>query len=283
MTSTSFASFGVAAVLTLMTLPCRGQSSVEDSSVPEVIEDGGLSAELQYWMTVGAPKLRAGHTSTATEPANFDFPGRAKGGPGIELGIPAGKGNTLRFSFFRTQGAADTTATSNVDLLSVGYAPGDLLVTRYKMQNMKLSWEYLSYTFASSKIRFKTLYEVQYTSFDTSIDAPLKVISTDSSGNAVSNTGTGGKSLVYPTFGVGFEQALSPRFRWEAKTSGFGLPHLPAQWEEEASAAIRFGHVEVLVGERLFMIKTSPRTDMFFEQMVPGAYLGVRYYQGRSR
>ena len=196
----------------------------------------------------------------------------------MTFSIPAGKKNSLRFSYFRVQGSGDTVAATDLSLFSVGYTKGDRLYTKYKVQNVKVSWDFLSYTFHNN-IRFKTLWEAQATGFNTSVDSPLKP--TDSS--TVSYYGEGKKWLFYPTLGLGFEQAVSKNFRWEIKGSGFGLPKRGALADGEASAVFRLGKAEVLAGYKFFYVKTSPKSEFFFKQVLSGPYIGLRWYFERMK
>jgi hypothetical protein len=166
-------------------------------------------------------------------------------------------------------------------LFSVGYKAGDLLTTTYRLHNVKLSWDYLSYTFANG-MRLKTFWEGQITAIGTEIDAPLKPVEADSSGNVTSNMAVGSKWVALPTFGIGLGHAPSRHFRWEAKGSGFGIPGRSATWDVEASAVLRLGSVDLIGGHKTFFIRTSPREEAYFKQTLSGAYVGVRWYWDTS-
>jgi len=239
-----------------------------------------LSLELSYWLTRGTPRLFGGAADPSTLPGNLKYPGTSKAAPGVVISFPAGRHNTLRFSYFRTKGDGNTTATTSSTFFSTDYAPGDYLATSYKLQNAKISWDYLSFPFPvdPSRLQVKTLWEVQYTGITTSIDAPLKPIAFDSTGAPISNTATGTRWFIYPTFGLAIEKALSRNFRLEARGSGFGFPHRSVVWDVEASAVWRMGRFEVVAGVRDFHFKTSPKKDQYLLATLPGAYVGLRYY-----
>src|SRR5690348_6063180 len=74
---------------------------------PYIIEDGGFSLEPMYWLNRAQPTLRGGADATAY--GNLDYAGDANPSIGGEIGIPAGRSNTLRLSYFRTQGNANST------------------------------------------------------------------------------------------------------------------------------------------------------------------------------
>ncbi len=139
-----------------------------------MIEDGGFSFEPLYWLNRAQPALRGGKAAASYE--NLDYPGHGKPAYGAEIGIPAGPQNTLRISYFRAQGNSNSTLASDTTLFSTGYNTGDYLTANYTLQNAKISWDYLSYTWyrPDSRIRLKTLYEVQYTNISTNINAPFK-------------------------------------------------------------------------------------------------------------
>ncbi len=250
---------------------------------PYILEDGGYSIQPVYWLNHAQPNLNTGSTATAV--TNFDYTGNANYSVGGEIGVPAGPQNTLRFSYFRVQGNSNTTLSQAETIFSEAYSTGDYVTGGYRLQNFKLTWDYLSYNWYKKPgtLRLKTLYELQYTTISGNFAAPFKAVTTDSSGNTDFNTATGSKNLIYPTFGLELEQAIGHRFRWEARASGFGLPHRAALWDAQATLAYRVGRsVEIMAGEKAFHLKTSPRQDAYFADTLSGAYVGVRYYWNRT-
>ena len=249
---------------------------------PYIIEDGGLSIEPIYWLNRAQPSLYGG--AAATGFGNLAYPGNANPSLGGELSMPAGHSNTLRLTYFRAQGNANTTETQSPTIFGESYVPGDYLASNYTLQSAKLSWDYLSYTWykKSGKIRLKTLYEVQFDTISTTISAPFKPPTTDSSGNTDYYIANGSKNLIYPTLGLEFEERLGHHFRWEAKGSGFGVPHHGDIWDAQADIAVRVGQVEILAGEKAYHFKTSTQADEYFTDTLSGAYVGLRYYWGRS-
>ena len=250
---------------------------------PYFLEDGGLSIEPIYWLNHAQPLLYGG--AQATGPDNLNYPGNSNNGIGGELGVPAGRANTLRFSYFRVQGNANTTETQpSVSIFGEGYAAGDYLVSSYTLQNAKISWDYLGYTWhkKSGDIRLKTLYEVQFDTISTNVSAPFKPVTTDSSGNTDYNAASGSKNLIYPTFGLELEERLNHYFRWEVKASGFGIPHHAGIWDAQASLAFRIKSAELLAGEKAYHFKTSPQGVEYFADTLSGAYVGIRYYWGKT-
>lgn len=254
------------------------QQSTPPPQEPYIIEDGGFSIEPIYWLNRAQPSLWGGASDTAF--SDMGYPGHANPSLGGEIGIPAGRSNTLRISYFRVGGNSNTTETASEYIFGESYSPGDFLVYNYLLQSAKLSWDYLGYTWykPSGKIRLKTLYEVQFVTVSTNFSAPFKAVTTDSSGNTDYNTASGSRNLIDPTFGLELEEALGHHFRWEVKASGFGIPHHADIWDAEGSVAFRLGNFEVLAGEKAFHFKDSPQATQYFADTLSGAYIGLRYY-----
>lgn len=245
---------------------------------PKVLEDGGFSIEPIYWLNRAQPAMKGGAAASAYEGQNFS--GNANPGIGGELSIPTGNSNTLRFSYFRVLGNANTTETQTVTFFSQTYSPGDYVTQHYNLQSAKISWDYLSYTWRKEpgNIHFKTRYELQYANISTSFAAPFKAVTTDSSGNTNDNTAYGSKHVFLPTFGGELEQSLGGRFRWEVKGSGFGIPHRSLIWDAQADVALRVRNFELIAGEKAFHFKTSPQAEQYFTDTLSGVFAGIRYY-----
>ena len=252
--------------------PAAPAPSKDPAPESNYIEDGGVSIQPFYWLTKSRPSLRHGKLRPTVFSGNLDFPGDANGSYGVMLSLPAGKQNSLRLTYFRTQGSGEKAAPTDLVLFGAAFAATNRLTTDYKLQTIKASFDYLSYTFHNN-VRVKTLWEVQGALIETNIDA-----------RATADSSTSGKKwLVYPSLGLGLEQAVSKHFRWEAKGSGFGLPKRGAVGDVEGSAVIRLGRTEVLAGYKFYTIKTSPRDDAFFRQRLNGPYVGLRWYFDRMK
>ncbi|HMF74383.1 MAG TPA: hypothetical protein VK604_01855 [Bryobacteraceae bacterium] len=265
-------------------MPTQVERQKKPPVEPRIIEDGGLSIEALYWFNRQQPSLNSGFTALAE--GDMDYSGNAKYAPGLELAVPAGRSNTLRLSYFRVQGNSNSTLSAPQTFFNQPYDTGDYLAAGYRLQAAKVSWDYLSYTWyrPSTKIRFKTLYELQYININSTITAPFKPQTTDASGNVTTNIATGSKTLFLPSIGGEFEAELGKHFRWEVKASGFGLPHRSAVGDAQALLAIKVTHnLELIGGERLFYFKTSPKGDVYFRDRLLGAFVGVRYYWGRQQ
>jgi len=247
---------------------------------PPNTSDNQVSIQIFYWDVFHQPDLLGGAANVGPYPGNLKYPGDPKRAPGAVISVPTGKNNTLRFSYFRIQGNGNTTAPAYLTLFNTDFNPGDYLVTRYTLQDVKMSFDFLSYPYPAnpSRFRFKTLWEVQYITTQTSIDAPLKPITTDASGNPISNTAAGTRWLIYPSIGAAIEKAFTPRFRVEARASGFAFPHHAVVYDAEASAVFRMGRYEIAVGARDFHFKTSPQNSQYLVATYPGAFVAFRYY-----
>ncbi|HLN00267.1 MAG TPA: hypothetical protein VK335_13335 [Bryobacteraceae bacterium] len=260
--------------------PSQKPAPAAQPETPLNTSDAQLSLQLFYWMPIDQPDLRGGAANVGPYPGSLNYPGTPKRAPGAVVSIPAGRNNTIRVSYFRIQGDGNTSAHANLTLFNTDYAPGDYLVTRYNLQNVKISYDFLSYPYPANPARFrlKTLWEVQYTTIQSSIDAPLKPVLTDASGNPISNTAAGTRNLIYPTLGLAIEKALNAHFRVEAKASGFAIPHHATIYDAEASAVYRTGRYEVAVGAKAFHFKTSTQNSQYVLATFPGAFVAIRYY-----
>jgi hypothetical protein len=245
---------------------------------PYILEDGGVSIEPIYWFNRAQPSLYGG--AQATEFGNLSYPGDANYSVGAEISMPAERSNSLRFSYFRSQGSGNSTLTQDASIFTEAYNAGDYLNASYTIQNAKISWDYLSYTWhkRAGAIRLKTLWELQFVNAGTNAVAPFKAITTDSSGNTDYNTAHGTSNLFLPTFGLAAGQSLNRYFRWEAEVSGFGIPHHGNILDAEASVAFRLHQFEILAGEKAYHFKTSPQGAQYFADTLSGAYAGLRYY-----
>jgi hypothetical protein len=242
----------------------------------------GFSITLQYWMATGNPDLGTGHANTNGYSDNLSFAGKPRPAPGAILTIPIGKQqhHSIHVSYFRIQGVGNPTATQSLIIFGTGYLPGDYLATHYTLQNARISLDYLSWPFPikDSKFHVKTLWEVNYTTIASSIDAPLRHGTTDASGAAIATSGYGTDWFIYPSFGLGVDYLVTHNFRFEARASGFIFPHRATIWDTEATLNYRFGKFEIQGGAKAFHFKTSPQKVEFVQGTFPGIFVGLRWY-----
>jgi hypothetical protein len=257
--------------------------------VPDIRQPG----ETGYWISVTAwfptttPTIDKGHAAAFTQPSLTKLQGKPNFAQGVDAGIALGLHNALRLSYFESRAAGSFTNANDIELWSQLYTAGNLVSTNYRMQNFKLSFEYLTwpYPVESRTFRFKTLYQLQYTSVRTTFDLPLLplVDSTgaplvDVNGNPLSYAGEGTRAFFSPTLGVGVAKYFSRNFRLEANATGFAIPHHTTIWDTDASANLRLGHFELRVGAKAFHFKTSTQAEFFVKNTMASAFVGLRWY-----
>jgi hypothetical protein len=246
--------------------------------------DGHTSFKLFYWYAQTDPSMFTGKGADSNVDSTVSLKGKTKATPGAELSFPAGKNNSIRVSYFRTQGSGNTTAvtppSTRGDVIWGGnFNPGDYLSTSYTLQNVKISLDYLSWPFPLENRRFrvKTLWEVQYTNIKSAVSAPFAP-TTDTSGNDIQTSGSGSNWFIAPSLGMGVEIMASKHFRFEAKGSGFAIPHHWTIWDTEAFFAYKSGQWEIDFGGKAFHFKTSVQKEEYLRGTMPGAYVGIRWY-----
>ncbi len=233
-------------------------------------DEGKISVGLTAWFPTGQPVFDKGKATTSTTLARLDLQGKPKVAPGAEITIPGGGHNAMRISYFRANAAGNFTAPTDLNLWSGGFVAGDYLSTSYHLQNVKFSYEFLTWPFPvrSRRFRLKTLWQVQYTSIKSAFDTPL-----NSSGGV-----SGSKWFISPALGIGVAEYVSRNFRLEANASGFAIPSHTGLWDANASAAYRVGKLELRVGGRGFHFKTSVQRDYYMKGNMVGAFAGIRYF-----
>lgn len=250
--------------------------------VPSTVNTGhGLSIDAIYWFGRSRPVLRGGDADPYTEPGSFNYTTNPSTPIGYRLSIPAGANGVIRTSYFQTQSTGFDLAPANVILFGQAVMGGDLVATRYRIEGLKMSYEYLTYFWKrnNSEIRLKTLYELQRISVSNEVDD--FVLNNDETTYTI-NTATGSRAIFSPTFGLGMEYTMSPHLRFEARASGMGYIHHGDIGDVEATVAYRRGHVEAIGGYRLLHFKTSPKSDQYNAGSLYGPYVGLRYYWGKK-
>lgn len=242
---------------------------------PYILEDGGIYLEPFYWLVSGEPRLRGG--LQAPDIADVQYNGKLKPAEGFELGIPAGRSNTITLTGFRVDAESNITLSNKAIVFGQQYYAGYVLGSTYKAEGLKLSWNYLSYTWRTAKtnIHLKTLYEVQYltSAYNSNpISIPAALLS---SGNLTGTSGS--KNVILPTFGLAIGSQFSRFFRWEVRASGMGLPHRSDLGDLEALIAVRVSRIEIVGGEKFIHFKTNPETDMYGADTLQGVYGGLRF------
>jgi hypothetical protein len=257
--------------------------------IPDIRQPGetGYWIGVTAWLPTETPTIDKGHGAAFTQPSLTKLQGKPKFTQGAEVGIALGLHNALKFSYFQSRAAGNFTNAVDTQLWSHDYPAGGYVSTNYKLQNFKLSFEYLTwpYPVESRRFRLKTLWQVQYTTVRTTFDLPLLPLVdsnglplADASGNPLSYAGEGTRSFFAPTLGLGATEYVSRNFRLEANASGFAIPHHTTIWDADASANLRFGHFELKLGAKAFHFKTSTQAEFFVRSTMASAFVGLRWY-----
>jgi len=257
--------------------------------VPDVRMPGetGLWVGFTGWFPTAYVDMNKGNAATWTYNTRVKMQGTPRFAQGFDVGLALGLHNVLRFSYFTERSAGDETPTIQTYLWGMLYPNGTLLSTNYRLQDFKLSFDYLSwpYPVESRRFRLKTLYQVQYVGVRTSFDNPTLPLYDsngnpllDAQGNPISYATLGSKWYVTPTLGIGTQYWKSKRLRLETATSGFAIPRHSATADGEASVNWRFGHWELKGGVKAFYFKTSPTGDYYMRGKILSGIAGIRWY-----
>ncbi len=240
----------------------------------------GFSFTIMEWLGTGHPVMNTGHANTNGDPNYLNYGGQPRPAPGAEVTIPIGKYHAIHATYFRVQGQGNSISPGDEIIFGTPFLQGDYLASHYTMQNVKVGLDYLSWPFpiGDSKFHIKTLYEINYTTILTSVDAPLRHGETDASGNPITTNGQGTDWFIYPSFGLGVDYLVSHKLRFEGRASGFIFPHRSTIYDAEASLNYRFGKWEIEGGVKTFHFKTSPLQNEFVQSTFPGVYVGLRWY-----
>ncbi|MEQ1885986.1 MAG: hypothetical protein ABL967_13060 [Bryobacteraceae bacterium] len=262
------------------TAPNAAAAPAPPREVPSDVNSGrGLSVEPIYWMTTARGGIRKGAKSASSAPGDLDYNSSPKEMVGAVVTVPAGKTNAVRVTYLATRNfttAAGSIAPTALSLFGTDIGNGDPIAVSYKLQNVKLSYDFLTYFFkkGNTDFRIKTLWEIQYFSINNSIVDFIPL----SDGTFAPTPFTKDRSIITPTFGIGLEHTISRHFRWEAKASAFALPHRSTLIDSEASLALRFGRLELLGGGKLYHFKSNVQNDNYVSGDVYGPYAGIRFY-----
>jgi hypothetical protein len=261
--------------------------------VPDVRQPGetGWWVEVNSWFPTQLMQMNKGHGATFTESGRITLQGKPKAAEGADVGIALGLHNTLHFSYWEMRAAGDIPAISNDLVLwgqtySASWTP-PWVSTNYRLQNGKVSFEYLTwpYPVESRRFRLKTLWEVQYTNIRTGFDAPKQPLVdnngipiVDANGNPISYAGLGSKFFIYPEFGLQAQYFAGRHLRLEANAAGFAFPHKDTVWDADASVNYRIGKVELRAGAKAFHFKTNPASDYYMWGTPMSAFVGLRWH-----
>ena len=274
--------------------PPTGQTGVRPlpppmPKVPDVRMPGetGIWVGFTGWFPLDTLYMDKGHDQTYTYYSRVYMQGQPKISQGFDIGLAVGLHNSIQVSYWEARAAGDTTPSVDTYLWGNLYPNGTLLSTSYRLQNFKISFNYLTwpYPVESRRFRLKTLWQVQYVGVRTAFDNPTLPLFDangnpllDSQGNPLSYATEGSKWYVTPTLGFGTEYWKSKRLRFETNTSGFAIPHHSTTIDGDASINYRLGHWEFKVGAKGFHFKTSPTSDFYMRGWLYSGLVGIRWY-----
>lgn len=258
--------------------------------IPDVRQPGetGYWIGISGWFPTQEPEFNKGRGAAFTTASLAPLAGKPKAAYGAEVGLALGLHNALRLSYFQSQASGNFTKNNDLQIYDQTYVAGTLVASDYKLENIKLSFDYLTwpYPVESRRFRLKTLWGLQYTSIRSTFDAPFLPLFdaatgaplVDASGNPISYVGTGTRWFVSPILGIGVSQFVSRHFRVEANASGFTIPRHNSIWDADASANIRYGHIELRLGGKAFHFKTTTNSDFYMKNTMGSAFVGLRWY-----
>jgi hypothetical protein len=252
---------------------------------PKVVDvrmpgEAGWYLGITGWVPVGTTYIDKGRESFYSASSYFEQPGTNKVQPGGELGIAVGLHNSLRFTYMSAKAAGTTVPANDLVLFSQFYAAGEQLSSSYRINNYKISYEYLTwpYPVEARHFRLKTLWQVQYVTFKAHYDNPVLSSTADSSGNLPDYSVKGSMSFITPTFGLGVHEYVGRNLHLEANLSGFGWPHSFHLIDGDASLGYRIGKIEIHGGVRSLHVHSSANHDYYFDGHLTGAVVGIRWH-----
>ncbi len=247
----------------------------------------GFYLGIEAWLPQQQPIFNKGRNSGYTDSSYIVMQGTPKFADGGEFGMAVGLHNMLRFSYFQSRASGDFTTPVDTVAFSQIYTAGTLVSTDYLIQNLKISFDYLTwpYPVESRRFRLKTLWQLQYTSAKAGFDAPqLPLVDAngnpliDVNGNPISYAGTETKWFIIPTLGLSATEYLTPNIRFEASADGFTIPHHSTLYEGESTINFRVSHFELRGGAKLFHFKTSTNQDFYMKGTLASVFFGIRWY-----
>lgn len=250
----------------------RDIAAKPDNTPPDDIDNVFVSAKVYYWLTKGTFNLLSGAKATSAGGSTLPTLGDAsKHNLGGVITFPAGKYNRLEVSFYQAHGNGTSTAPQTLTFFGQTIPAGDFLSTSFRVRQIKATWNYLTWPAPpeASRLRIKTLWELQYTQVSTVIDAPYET-------SATFSPATGTLHIIYPSFGLGGEYVLSKYLYLDSRISGFAWPHHAVIWDAEGDVVARYKFLELFGGYKASHLKTSPQGEEFAVGTFQGGYVGLR-------
>jgi len=235
----------------------------------------GFSVEARFFgYPQGHPILRGGQADDTNAIGDYVFPGWPQYGLGGVVSVPAGPGAELRVYGFQMKSSGSALLGVDHNFFTIDFPAGSAVESRYATQDLKIAYEYTTYPI-TQRLRFKTLYEIQYVHIVPDIWIPASFAAGSSS--AV-DTLPSARHIIYPSFGVELEHSVSKHLRLTAKSSGFAFPHRAVVWDADVNAAVRIGQAELVAGAMAYHFKTSPLNAYYVRETITSLYVGFRWY-----
>jgi hypothetical protein len=242
------------------------------SNVPDYPDPRTFEIGVFYWLTGPGqqPNLVTGRGATDFE--TLDNLGKVHRTPGIEASMPITRTGTLHIEASETKGTGSQTAAVANDLFTATISAGDFLNTQFQIRNVKLYYDDLLYPhkFPVSRLRFKSIWAIDYLGMHTNINNPY---------NVNGETADGTNNIILPMFGLAAEYAPARHVLFRLEGSGFGIYHRSDIWDASATLTWRVTrHVEVVAGYKAMHFKSSPQSTEYVIGNLNGAFFGARWH-----
>jgi hypothetical protein len=224
------------------------------------------------------PDIVGGKQATTYETVNNL--GKAKGVPGVEGSYPITRTGTIYVDFWIGKGDGNQTTTVQTSPFSQTYLSGTPIATSYKVQHGRVYLDDLlwPHAFPVSKFRLKSLWAIEYTKVNATVDTPGVLPVTQSSGQVTGGAIGGTHSVILPALGIAAEYAIAPHVLLRVDGMGFGIPHHADTWEADATLAWRVNHWEAVVGGKAVHFKTTPNSSEYLVGTLDGAFAELRWH-----
>lgn len=228
-------------------------------------------AVFQWRPLSGQPGFRAGKFVADPTSGFLNLPDKPFRADGAMITFPTGVANRLEISYWRVNDSGDVRAPAKLAIFGANIQNNELLNTQYKISNMRVSWNYLSFPVPAydTKLRLKSFWELQYTKFLPTIYFPQA----KNSPAPIQPK----QSVIYPGFGLGVEYIAARSFRLEARGSGMTLPGKSGYYDIEATAVARIKKVEIIGGMKGFHFHTGSKQETKVTSTMWGPMVGVRW------
>jgi hypothetical protein len=199
--------------------------------------------------------------------------GNPKNAPGVFISYPITRTGELKFEGLLIKGTGNSYATVATDPFdqAVNYNPGDYLAKQYQIKNVKIYLDdlFFPHKFPVAKLRFKTIWGVEWSGVSENINSPLAVSPLE----AVNTN-----NIVTPIFGMAMEYAIAKHVMFRAQADGFAFPHKMVQGSAEGEISFRAGSFELVGGEKYMHIKSSTNSTTYFSGTFVGAFVSARWH-----